>query len=76
MQYSQFYLKTTNDSLLTYRFKQEKGHTPKSASPFFHLHAHTGSHPEGGGDSGKYGDQNVQDFSPDVLVFHFMIFDL
>jgi hypothetical protein len=36
----------------------------------FVLHAHARSHPEGGGDGGKYGDQNVQDFSPDVLVFH------
>ena len=48
----------------------KKGHTPKNASPFFHLHAHAGSHTEGGGDGGKYGDQNVQDFAPDVLVFH------
>ena len=34
------------------------------------LHAHTRSHPEGGGDGGEYGDDDVDDFSPDVLVFH------
>jgi len=34
------------------------------------LHAHTRSHPEGGGDGGEYGDDDVEDFSPDVLVFH------
>ena len=40
------------------------------SNSLFCLHAHAGSHPEGSGDGGKYGDQNVQDFSPDVLVFH------
>ena len=41
-------------------------HTPFS----FPLIAYAGSHPEGGGDGGEYGDQNVQDLAPDVLVFH------
>ena len=38
---------------------------------FFCLHAHAGSHSESGGDGGKYGDHDVQDLAPNVLVFHF-----
>jgi len=34
------------------------------------LHPHTRSHPEGGGDGGEHGDDDVDDFSPNVLVFH------
>jgi len=33
---------------------------------------HAGSHSESGGDGGQYGDYDVQDFSPEVLVFHFL----
>jgi len=39
------------------------------------LHAHAGGHPEGGGDGGKYGNYDVQDFAPDFFV-HFLIYDL
>jgi len=34
------------------------------------LHAHARGDPEGGGDGGEHGDDDVDDFSPDVLVFH------
>ena len=54
--------------------KEERASVKKCS--LFVLHAHARSHPEGGGDGGKYGDQNVQDFSPDVLVFHDLIYDL
>ena len=36
------------------------------------LHAHARSHPEGGGDGGKYGNHDVQDFAPDFFV-HFIL---
>ena len=39
---------------------------------FFCLHAHAGGHSEGGGDGGKYGNHDVQAFSPDVFV-HFIL---
>ena len=55
----------------THDTQTRKGTHSKKCIPFFHLHAHAGSHPEGGGDGGKYGDNDVQDLAPDVLVFHF-----
>ena len=35
---------------------------------FLLLHAHAGGHSEGGGDGGKYGNHDVQDFAPDCFV--------
>ena len=32
------------------------------------LLAHARGHPEGGGDGSKYGDYDVQDFTPDFLA--------
>ena len=49
------YLPTKKDALL------------KGAS-FLLLHAHAGSHPEGGGNGGQYGNYDVQDFTPDFLA--------
>ena len=47
-----------------------EGHTQK-VHPSIHLHAHAGSHPEGGGDGGKNGNQYVQDFAPSIF-FHLL----
>ena len=49
---------------------QKRRESIRKKCSLFVLHAHARSHPEGGGDGGKYGDYDVQDFSPDVLVFH------
>ena len=35
---------------------------------FLLLHAHAGSHSEGGGDGGEYGNHDVQDLAPDFFV--------
>ena len=37
----------------------------------FCLHTHAGSHPEGGGNGGKYGNHDVQDLAPDFFVHGF-----
>ena len=50
----------------------KKRDTLQKCIPFFHLHAHAGSHPEGGGDGGKYGNHDVQDLAPDFFV-HFIL---
>ena len=50
---------------------KQKGTHSKKCIPFSHSPAHAGGHPKGGGDGGKYGDHDVQDLAPDVLVFHF-----
>ena len=34
------------------------------------LHAHARGHSEGSGNGGEHGDDDVQDFTPKVLVFH------
>ena len=34
------------------------------------LHADARGHSESGGNGGEYGDDDVEDFAPDVLVFH------
>ena len=34
------------------------------------IHAYAAWHPEGGCDSGEYSDDDVQNFTPDVFVFH------
>ncbi len=41
--------------------------------PFFFLllHAHARCYPEGSGNGGKYGDDDVENLSPDAFVFHF-----
>ena len=36
----------------------------------FSLHTDAGSHSESGRDSGKYGDEDVEDFTPEFFVFH------
>ena len=36
----------------------------------FLLYSHTGSHAEGSGNSGQYGNDDVENFSPDRFVFH------
>ena len=36
---------------------------------------HARCNPEGGGDGGEHGDDNVQDFTPKVLVFHSLLND-
>ena len=36
----------------------------------FLLYSHAGSHAEGSGNSGQYGDDDVENFSPDRFVFH------
>jgi hypothetical protein len=40
------------------------------------LHAHARGHPEGGGNGGKHGDNDVENLSPDAFTFHFLINDL
>ena len=47
----------------------QKGMHPQRYTPF-NLHAHAGSHPEGGCDGGEYGNYDVQDFTP-KFFFHF-----
>ena len=42
---------------------------PVTGMPF--LHAYAGGYSKGGGNGGEYGDYDVEDFSPDALVFHF-----
>ena len=37
---------------------------------YIRLDAHARSHPEGGGDGGEYGDDDVEYLAPGVLVFH------
>ena len=37
----------------------------------FFLPAHAGSHSEGGGDGGEYGNHDVQDLAPECFV-HFL----
>ena len=39
-------------------------------TPTLFLHAHTRSDPEGGGYSSEHGDDDIDDFTPKVLVFH------
>ena len=36
----------------------------------FGLHSDAGGHSEGSSDGGKHGDENVEDFTPKLLVFH------
>ena len=36
----------------------------------FLLHSHAGSHAKSSGNSGEYRDHDVDDFTPDRLVFH------
>ena len=41
------------------------------------LYADARGYTKGGGNGGKHGDDDVEDLSPDVLVFHFfLIYDL
>ena len=39
-------------------------------SDFLALCSYAGGDAESGGDGGEHGDYDVQDFTPDVLVFH------
>ena len=32
--------------------------------------SYAGGYPEGGGNGGEYGNEDVEDFSPEVFVFH------
>ena len=36
----------------------------------FFLYPHAGGHAEGSGDSGQYGDDDVENLSPDRILFH------
>ena len=41
------------------------------------LYPHAGGHAEGSGDSGQYGDDDVENLSPDRILFHsFMSYEL
>ena len=52
---------------------------PPKGNPAFCLRllhqVHARAHPKGGGDGSKYGDDDVENLAPDVLVFHFLIYD-
>ena len=37
------------------------------------LHAHARCHPEGGGNGGKHGDDDVENLSPNAFTFHFLV---
>ena len=41
--------------------------------PLFSLHSHTGSNAKGGCDGSKYGDKDVQDFTPKCFVVHSLV---
>ena len=44
---------------------------------FVYLHSHARGHPEGGGNGGKYSDNDVENLSPNWILFHgFLIYDL
>ena len=53
------------------RITKEKESYESNSLFLFWLHTHARSHPEGGGDGGKYGNYDVQDFAPNFFV-HFI----
>ena len=55
-------------SVITHELKQKSPRPSRDMVIFFCLHAHAGSHSEGGGDGGKYGNHDVQDLAPDCFV--------
>ena len=61
---------TTNTENLILWIDTVKDALLKGAS-FFLLHAHARGHPEGGGDGGQHGNDDVQNFAPNVF-FHFL----
>lgn len=51
-------------------FSLYKKGSPLAKGSFLFLYPHAGGHAEGSGNSGQYGDDDVENLSPDRILFH------